>query len=154
MCFCTVIPAGALMCFHREVALKENSSLFQDTTAWGLDCHNRRALGTLQSLGVEKSISHSTSQAVQISTEGPQQVRPPCKILRQTQEAFCVHDFFFFENETDSAGGLNTQDFCKATHVKQPPLPHLGTISAVRLFQEAMAFTLEENILPASKLPV
>lgn len=44
MCFCTVIPAGALACFHREVALKENSSLFQDTTARGLACHSTDVL--------------------------------------------------------------------------------------------------------------
>lgn len=24
VCFCTLIPAGALICFHQEVALKED----------------------------------------------------------------------------------------------------------------------------------
>lgn len=57
MCLCTVIPAGALTCFHQEVALKENSSLFQDTAAHGLDCHNTDVLWAPYSPWVSKGAS-------------------------------------------------------------------------------------------------
>lgn len=46
----------------------------------------------------------------------------------------------------------NTQDSCKVTHVKLLPCPVLGQFLLVRLFWEGMAFTLQENILPGTKL--
>lgn len=62
--------------------------------------------GHLRSQRVKRSISCSTPQALRISTEGPQQARLPAKYSGKPKKSFACMIFFFFENETDSAGGL------------------------------------------------